>query len=103
IAGLQLKRLAGLAPAAPLALKGELGLAPLARDRADATQRAVSDRPDLAAARAEGAMAAAMVRKEQAEGRWDGTINVGYQRQDFGFALNGLTASGTQQPIQDVF
>jgi len=25
-----------------------------------------------------------MVKKEEAEGRWDATINVGYQRQDFG-------------------
>jgi cobalt-zinc-cadmium efflux system outer membrane protein len=103
IAGLQLKLLAGMAPDAPLALKGGLALAPLPLDRADATQRAVRDRPDLAVARGEAAMAAAMIRKEQADGRWDATINVGYQRQDFGFALNGLTASGTQRPIQDVF
>src|SRR4029450_5175289 len=48
-------------------------------------------------------MAAAMVKKEQAEGGWDATVSVGYQRQDFGFPLNGLTASGTQRPIQDVF
>ena len=48
-------------------------------------------------------MAAAMVKKEQAEGRWDASINVGYQRQDFGFNLNGLTASGQARPIQDVF
>src|SRR3989441_13299642 len=103
IAGLQLKLLAGMAPDAPLALKGELALAPLPLDRADATQRAVRDRPDLAVARGEAAMAAAMIRKEQAEGRWDATINVGYQRQDFGFALNGLTANGNHRPIQDVF
>ena len=44
-----------------------------------------------------------MVRKEQAEGRWDASVSVGYQRQDFGFPLNGLTASGAQRPIQDVF
>ena len=104
IAALQLKLLAGMAADAPLALKGELALSPLLLDRADATQRAVRDRPDLAVARGEAAMAAAMIRKEQADGRWDATINVGYQRQDFGFAsLNGLTASGTQRPIQDVF
>ena len=72
-------------------------------DRTEALQRAASDRPDVAAARAEAAMATAMVKKEQAEGRWDATINVGYQRQDFSFALNGLTASGAQRPIQDVF
>ncbi len=85
IAALQLKLLAGMPPDALLALKGELTLSP------------------LPLARAEAAMAAAMVKKEEAEGRWDATINVGYQRQDFGFALNGLTASGTQRPIQDVF
>src|SRR2546428_8359704 len=103
IAGLQLKLLAGMPPDALLALKGELTLSPLPLDLAGATRRAVSDRPDLAVARAEAAMAAAMVKKEEAEGRWDATINVGYQRQDFGFALNGLTASGTPRPIQDVF
>ena len=103
IATLQLKLLAGMAPDAPLTLKGELTLSPLPLDRADATQHAVSDRPDVAVARAEAAMAAAMVKKEQAEGGWDATINVGYQRQDFGFPLNGLTASGAQRPIQDVF
>src|SRR5262249_18485110 len=38
-----------------------------------------------------------------AEGRWDASINVGYQRQAMGFALNGLTSSGAVRPIQDVF
>jgi outer membrane protein, heavy metal efflux system len=103
IAALQLKALAGLAPDAPLTVRGDLTAPPLPMDRAGTLQRAVSDRPDVAAARAEAAMATAMVKKEQAEGRWDASINVGYQRQDFGFALNGLTASGTQRPIQDVF
>jgi len=103
IAALQLKSLAGMAPDAPLALKGELAFSPLSLDLAAATQRAVSDRPDVAVARSEAAMAAALVKKEEAEGRWDATINVGYQRQDFGFPLNGLTASGAQRPIQDVF
>src|SRR5437899_8225510 len=102
IAALQLKLLAGMAPNAALALKGELALAPLPLDRADATQRAVRDRPDLAVARGEAAMAAAMISKEQAEGRWDATLNLGYQRQDVGFALNGLTAHGTQRPLQGV-
>jgi cobalt-zinc-cadmium efflux system outer membrane protein len=43
------------------------------------------------------------VRKEEAEGRWDASVNVGYQRQDFGFGLRGLTDSGSTRPIQDVF
>jgi cobalt-zinc-cadmium efflux system outer membrane protein len=48
-------------------------------------------------------MAEAMIQKEKAEGRWDASVNVGYMWQDFGYDLRGLTASGSTQPIQDVF
>jgi cobalt-zinc-cadmium efflux system outer membrane protein len=48
-------------------------------------------------------MAEAMIQKEQAEGRWDANVNVGYMRQDFGYDLRGITASGGTRPIQDVF
>ena len=103
IASLQLKALAGMAADAPLVVKGDLAPSPLALSRTEAMQRSTAERADLAVARAEAAMAAAMVKKEQAEGRWDATVNVGYQRQDFGFNLNGLTSSGSTRPIQDVF
>jgi cobalt-zinc-cadmium efflux system outer membrane protein len=103
IAALQLKALVGMAPDATLAVKGDLVPSPPTLTPADAMQRAITDRADVTVARAEAAMAAAMVKKEQAEGRWDASINVGYQRQDFGFMLNGLTASGATRPIQDVF
>jgi cobalt-zinc-cadmium efflux system outer membrane protein len=103
IAALQLKALVGMAPDSPLVLKGDLRPSPLLLNPSEAMQRAISDRADLAAARAEVATAMAMVRKEQAEARWDASINVGYQRQDVGFALNGLTSSGATRPIQDVF
>jgi len=103
VAALQLKALAGMAPDALLAVKGDLAPSPLPLNRTEAVQRSTTERADLAVARAEAAMAAAMVKKEQAEGRWDATINVGYQRQDFGFNLNGLTSSGSARPIQDVF
>jgi cobalt-zinc-cadmium efflux system outer membrane protein len=101
---LQLKALAGRSPDAPLSLLGDLTTAAVpAADREDAVQRAVTTRPDIEAARAEVAMGRAMIRKEEAGGRWDASVNVGYQRQDFGFALNGLTSSGQTRPIQDVF
>jgi len=103
IATLQLKALAGMAPEAPLVVKGDLGPLPLPLNRTEAMQRSTTERADLSVVRAEAATAAAMVKKEQAEGRWDATINVGYQRQDFGFNLNGLTSSGSARPIQDVF
>src|SRR2546425_707861 len=89
IATLQLKLLAGMPPNAPLAVRGELASSVPAQDRADAVRRALDSRPDLAAARTDVALARAMIRKEQAEGRWDASVNVGYMRQDFGFALHG--------------
>ena len=48
-------------------------------------------------------MAEAMIQKEQAEGRWDASVNVGYMRQDFGYDLRGLTAPGGTRLIQDIF
>lgn len=103
IATLQLKLLAGMAADAPLTVRGELATSPPTLERAEAVQRALASRPDLAAARADVAVARAMIRKEQAEGRWDASVNVGYMRQDFGFGLNGLTNSGQTRPIQDTF
>src|SRR5207249_11029189 len=100
---LQLRALAGMVPDAPLVLRGELHPGPLPTDRVEAARRALASRPDLAVSRADVAAARARIQKEQADGRWDATVNVGYQRQDFGFGLNGLTASGAPRPIQDVF
>src|SRR3989449_2104577 len=103
IASLQLKALAGMAPDAPLALRGDpapSGAPPLA---GEAVRQALAAAPHLDAARADVAMGAAKIRKERAEGRWDASVNVGYQRQDVGFDLNGVTSSGATRPIQDVF
>ena len=103
VAALQLRSLAGMGPDELLTVRGDLPGPEPVWDRAEAQRRAVAERPDLVAARAEVAMAAARIRKEQAEGRWDASVNVGYQRQDVGFALNGLTDRGGTRPIQDVF
>ncbi len=106
IATLQLKTLLGWAPEAPLVLDGDLMMAPVpaALDRVEAVRRALEVRPDLSAAKIDVAMARAKILKEQAEGRWDASVNVGYQRQDFGFSgLSGVTASGGTRPIQDIF
>jgi cobalt-zinc-cadmium efflux system outer membrane protein len=103
ISALQLKALAGMAPDAPLVLRGELAAPPTLLERPEALRRAIETRADLDAGRAEVATATARIKKEQAEGRWDASINFGYQRQDVGFMLNGLTDSGASRPIQDVF
>ena len=103
ILGLQLKLLAGMPPNEPLSLQGELGSRPFELDRTQALERALAGRPDVVIARAEAAMAQAKIRREEAEGRWDAKLNLGYQRQDFGFSLNGLTDRGGTRPIQDTF
>jgi cobalt-zinc-cadmium efflux system outer membrane protein len=100
---LQLKALAGMAPDAPLALRGDLTPSEPPPITDEAIRQALTARPDLEAARADVAMGAAKIRKERAEGRWDASVNVGYQRQDFGFDLNGITSTGGTRPIQDVF
>ena len=103
IAALQLKALAAIGPDVPLTIRGDLAATAPALDVAEALRRALAARADLDAARADVRMGAAKIQKEQAEGRWDASVNVGYTRQDFGFMLNGLTDSGATRPIQDVF
>jgi len=104
VAAMQLKTLAGMPVEWPLTLAGDLRLEEgRAWAREDAVRSALAGRPDLDAARADVAMAGARIRKEEAEGRWDASINVGYQRQNFGYDLRGLTAGGGTRPIQDVF
>jgi cobalt-zinc-cadmium efflux system outer membrane protein len=101
---LQLRALAGMEPDAPLTLRGELAGAAPAVGRAEAMTQALAGRPDLEVARADAAIARAKVRKEEAEGRWDASVSVGYQRQDFGFSgLRGVASNGSLQPIQDIF
>jgi cobalt-zinc-cadmium efflux system outer membrane protein len=103
ITSLQLKALAGMAPEAPLAVRGDLASAVAPPPAEEVAQQALTGRPDLDAARADVAMGAAKIRKERAEGRWDASVNVGYQRQDMGFDLNGVTSTGGTRPIQNVF
>ena len=99
----QLAVAAGLADDASLSLRGGLTEVVAPADRTVAVQRALDGRPDVVAARMEIAMARARIKKEEADGRWDASVNVGYQRQEMGFDLRGLTDSGATRPIQDVF
>ena len=102
---LQLKALTAWPVEAPLTLTGDLGGPPPPTiDRQAAVAQALAQRADLRAAQADAAMARAKIAKEQAEGRWDASFSVNYQRQDFGFAgLSGVTDRGGTRPIQDVF
>jgi cobalt-zinc-cadmium efflux system outer membrane protein len=103
VLALQVKTLVGLEAEAPLTLRGDLRPAPVPVDLPEGLRQALAARSDLLVARAEVTMTEAMIQKERAEGRWDASVNVGYMRQDFGYDLRGLTASGSTQPITDVF
>ena len=103
VLSLQLKTAAGLPPDTPLVLRDELRSIPINLDVERAVVQALDQRPDVRVARAELAAGSARVRKEQAEARWDASVNVGYQRMDTGFDLMGQTANGSLRPIQDVF
>jgi outer membrane protein, heavy metal efflux system len=100
---LQLGTLLGLEPDIPLSVRGDLRLSPVKLRREEGLTQALATRPDLLAARAELATAGARVRKEEAEGRWDASVNVGYMRQDFGYDLSGLSERGELRPISDIF
>ncbi len=100
---LQMKTLIGLEPDVPLSIRGDLSPTPVRLDRDTGLTRALAARSDLMVAQAEAAMAGAKVRKEEAEGRWDASINVGYMRQNFGYDLNGLTENGETRGITDIF
>jgi cobalt-zinc-cadmium efflux system outer membrane protein len=100
---LQMKTLAGLEPDAPLAIRGDLSPTPVRLDREAGLAQSLAARPDLMVAQAEVAMAGAKIRKEEAEGRWDASINVGYLRQNFGYDLRGLTENGEIRGITDIF
>lgn len=99
----QLMTLAGVATVPVPVLVGDLEVSGPAVAIDEAIRRALATRPDVQAAHAEVGAARARALKEAADGRWDASVSLGYQRQDFGYDLRGLTASGATRPIQDVF
>lgn len=100
---LQLETLAGMPADSAINVVGDLAAIAALPEQSAALQTATSERPDLALVRAEVAAAAARVRKEEAEGRWDASVNVGYQRQQMGFGVMGITDSGGTREVADTF
>jgi outer membrane protein, heavy metal efflux system len=100
---LQLRNLAGMSADSSFNVVGDLAAIAALPEQSAALQTATSERPDLALVRAEVAAAAARVRKEEAEGRWDASVNVGYQRQQMGFGVMGITESGGTREVADTF
>ncbi|MFN2494062.1 MAG: TolC family protein, partial [Pyrinomonadaceae bacterium] len=101
---LELRNLIGMRPDDPLQLRGDFNdvIAPLPL-LAEATERALSERPDLKLAKAGESFAEARIEQARAEGRLDASLIAGYQRMDFGYPLNGINDAGQLRPIQGAF
>jgi cobalt-zinc-cadmium efflux system outer membrane protein len=101
---LLLRNLIGMTPEEPLRLRGDFNdlITPLS-PVAEATERALSERPDLKLAKAAESFAEARIEQARAEGRPDASLIAGYQRMDFGYPLNGITDAGQLRPIQGTF
>src|SRR5437764_9210591 len=99
---LELRNLIGADPSEPLKLRGDFdGLIEPLPTVAESTARALSERPDLLAARASESLAEARVEEARASGRTDAEVRAGYQRMRSGFGLNGLDGAGRLAPIED--
>jgi len=101
---LELRNLIGMTPEEPLRLRGDFSdvIAPLAA-LADATDHALSDRPDLKLAKAAESFAKARIEQARAEGRLDASLIAGYQQMTFGYPLNGINDAGQLRPVQGTF
>jgi cobalt-zinc-cadmium efflux system outer membrane protein len=100
----ELRNLMGMQPEEPLRLRGDFNhlvdqLPPLA----EATERALRERPDLQTFRAVENLAAARIEQARAEGRLDASVSAGYERMNSSFPVFGVNEHGSLQPVQDVF
>ncbi|MEO8649835.1 MAG: TolC family protein [Acidobacteriota bacterium] len=104
IAFLELRNLLGMQPEAPLRLKGNFDdLIAIPMAIAESVQKALESRPDLLAFKAAEKVADARIEKAKAGGRLDAKISADYQRNDFGFPVQGIDQTGDLRPVQDVF
>ena len=100
----ELRNLIGMKPEEPLHLRGDFGnlidqLPPVA----EATTRALRERPDLQAFRAAENLAAARIEQARVTGRLDASVWAGYERMNSSFPVFGVNENGQLQPVQDVF
>jgi outer membrane protein, heavy metal efflux system len=101
---LELRNMLGMKPEEPLRLKGDFEdlLDPLI-PIAEATVQALAERPDLLAVRATEGLAEAQIEDARAAGRWDASVNAGYQRMRSGFPVSGINNVGELAPVDAVF
>jgi outer membrane protein, heavy metal efflux system len=101
IAVLRLKEAVGMQPDEVLRLKGSLDQPKASVDQNQLLQIALAHRPDLAAQRANEAVAVADLRQQQAEAKPDATVSASYERPNSGFSQHD--AAGNLGPIRQTF
>ena len=100
----ELRNLIGLKPEELLRLRGDFSnLIDQLPQVAEATERALHERPDLQAFRAAEHLAVARIEQARAAGRLDASVSAGYERMNSSFPVFGVNEQGGLQPVQDVF
>jgi outer membrane protein, heavy metal efflux system len=104
VAMLELRNVIGMAPDEPLQVRGNFDdlinpLTPLA----EATERALAQRPDLKLTKTAESLAEARIEQARAEGKLDASLSAGYQRMDSSFPLDGINDAGQLMPIRSTF
>jgi cobalt-zinc-cadmium efflux system outer membrane protein len=104
IAMLELRNLMGMPPEQPLRLKGDFDhLIDQLPTVSEATERALRERPDIKAFRANEELANARIEQARSEGRLDASLLAGYQEMLFGFPVRGFDDVGRLQPVSGRF
>jgi len=104
VAMFELRSLVGMPPEQPLRLKGDFDhLVDQLPAVADESVRALRDRPDLQAFRANENLATARIEQARSEGRWDASVTAGYERMHAGFPQFGVDDHGALAPIESNF
>jgi cobalt-zinc-cadmium efflux system outer membrane protein len=103
IALLRLKEAVGIQPDENLRLKGSLDQPKISVDQNQLLQIAFAHRPDLAAQRANEAVAVAELRQQQTEAKPDATVSASYERPNSGFNQRAFDAAGNLSPIRQTF
>jgi cobalt-zinc-cadmium efflux system outer membrane protein len=100
----ELRNLLGMPPEQPLRLKGDFDhLVDQLPSVSEATERALRERPDVQAFRANESLALARIVQARAEGRLDASLTAGYERMNSSFPVFGVNEHGQLQRVQDVF
>lgn len=103
IAMLRLKEAAGIPPQEAMRLMGSLEEPARSFDQSQLLRLALAHRPDLAAQRANEAMAVADLRQLRAEAKPDATFSASYERPNMGYPLQAFDPAGNLRPIRQTF